>query len=250
MTPKVSIVTAYKNRKAPLLNTLQSIAKSDRCGEVEVVITDDVSDEQNQLGDLGRMGFPFPIKVIVIPADKQWWKNPCVPFNIAIKYSEGQIIILQNPENYHVTDIIKHALENVNDTNYLTYKVFALNEEQSKDLTKTIAETNFEGISGCGHPNTWYNHPVHRPGYYHFVSAISAENLKNKLGGFDDRFAHGWGFDDDDLIIRINRLGLKKTIESNHLALHQWHPCSVPFHPTNEGLRNEILRESKIKANV
>lgn len=248
MTPKVSIVTAYHNRKQSLINTLRSIEKSDCFGEVEVVICDDVSDNNNQLGDI--KGLPFPVKILLVQPEQRWWKNPCVPFNLAIKHAEGKVIILQNPENYHVTDIIKHALENVNDTNYLTYKVFALNEEQSKDLPKTIAETNFESIVGCGHPNSWYNHPVHRAGYYHFVSAISADVLKNKLGGFDERFAHGWGFDDDDLIIRINRLGLKKTIEPDHLALHQWHPCSVPFHPTNEGLRNQILGENTIKANV
>jgi glycosyltransferase involved in cell wall biosynthesis len=250
MTPKISIVTAYKNRKESLLNTLRSIEKSVCRGDLEVVITDDVSDDKNQIGDLLQLGFSFPIKTIIVQPEQRWWKNPCVPFNLAIKQAEGKTIILQNPENYHVTDIVKHALDNVNDTNYITYKVFALTEDQSKDLPGTIVQTPFETISVAGHPNGWYNHPRHRAGYYHFVSAISADVLKNKLGGFDERFAQGWGFDDDDLIIRINRLGLNKSIVEEHLALHQWHPGSVPFNPTNEGLRNQILGEKTIKANV
>lgn len=245
---KLSIVSAYHNRKSSVVNTLNSILKSKYKDDIEVIITDDASDEGQTINDLCDI-FPF-LKIINVSKSVRKWKNPCVPFNLAIKAASAPIIILQNPENYHVTDIVAHAIENVNDTNYLTYKVFALTEEQSKDLPKTIIETPFETISVAGHPNGWYNHPRHRAGYYHFVSAISADVLKNKLGGFDERFAQGWGFDDDDLVIRINRLGLKKEIIEDHLALHQWHPCSVPFNPTNEGLRNQILEEKIIKANV
>jgi len=249
MTPKISIVMAYNNRRNSLINTLQSIKKSKYFGELEVVIVDDNSDDQNQIGDIGQMGFPFPIKLVTVLKEQKWWKNPCVPFNLAIKQAEGRITILQNPENYHVTDIVKRTLDSLTDRDYFVYKVFALTEEQSKDIENTIKTVPFESISTFGRENGWYIHPRYRPGYYHFVSAIDTNVLKNDLGGFDERFAQGWGFDDDEFVIRIHRRGLRTQIINDHLALHQWHPPSVPFQPTNEALRDCVVRENKIKAN-
>ena len=43
----------------------------------------------------------------------------------------------------------------------------------------------------------WYNHPIARPVHYHFCAAIMNDNLK-LLGGFNEEFAKGHSFDDNE----------------------------------------------------
>ena len=68
----------------------------------------------------------------------------------------------------------------------------------------------------------WYNHPVHLPRALDFCAAISAGNMK-KLNGYDERFyKHVW-YGDNDLILRVRRLGLEVVIPEYPFAVHQWH---------------------------
>lgn len=253
MTPKLSVVAAYHNRRESFINTLKSISKSKYSKDIEIVVTDDNSREDQRIDDLPLLFPNLFIKVLTVKGDHKW-RNSCIAHNIAIRQATGNLILLQNPENYHVTDIISHAIDNLQHEEYYTYKVFALTQEQSKDLDKTIATVPFESITGCGCENGWYNHPQWRAGYYHFVSAIWADVLQKDLNGFDERYANGWGFEDDDLIIRINNRGLKKSIVNDHLALHQWHKPTPAagtegLPASNEWMRNITLREGKIRAN-
>jgi hypothetical protein len=44
-----------------------------------------------------------------------------------------------------------------------------------------------------------------------------------ELGGFDERYSEGHGFDDDELLFRIRKMGLKTEIVNEPIAIHQWH---------------------------
>jgi len=48
-------------------------------------------------------------------------------------------------------------------------------------------------------------------------------NNMAKLKGFDEKFAHGIGFDDDELLVRIVLLGLRPIIETSVSVIHQYH---------------------------
>ena len=54
---KISIVTAYYNRRQLLINTLKSIGKTSH-DDFEVIVVDDGSTEENKIGDLPNE-FPF-----------------------------------------------------------------------------------------------------------------------------------------------------------------------------------------------
>lgn len=58
---KISIVTAYHNRKQLFYNTLKSISKSS-VKDIEVIVVDDGSNEEHRLEDLTQE-FPY-LKII------------------------------------------------------------------------------------------------------------------------------------------------------------------------------------------
>jgi len=74
-------------------------------------------------------------------------------------------------------------------------------------------------------PNAWYHHPQYNPTWYHFASAIARETLE-RIGGFDERFANGYCFDDNNLIFRVRKMGLKMPLvdPNQGYVAHLWHP--------------------------
>jgi GT2 family glycosyltransferase len=70
--------------------------------------------------------------------------------------------------------------------------------------------------------SAWYNHPIYRPRFTNFCSAITVKNLK-KLNGFDERFCEGVWFDDDYFLNQIQWLGLKIELCTDPFIFHQWH---------------------------
>lgn len=229
---KISIVTAYYNRKEQFINTLKSIRLSNIINDIEVIVTDDCSSEPHRLEDL-LDDFPF-LKIIRVEPEDRWYTNPCVPFNKAINEATGDIIVMQNPECLHAGDILSDICKTINDSNYITYAVYSItqpmvnsitnlnfNESFYDEIKKVISPTNNVGFTGNGHA-CWYNHSLYRPSEYHFISAITKINM-DKLNGFDEKYATGFGWDDDEFLFRVKLLGLKTEIHDNPLGLHQWH---------------------------
>lgn len=250
---RISIVTSYYNRKKLFYETLKSISKT-KYSNFEVVVVDDGSDKHERLEDLkNEFGF---LKVIRIEKEDKWYKNPCIPFNIGIKSLTGDIIILQNPECYHVNDILTYAYENSNDSNYLSISTYALDKkltakflkiENKKEFFQKLPQQEFVGETLLG----WYNHSKYRPVYYHFCS-IMTKNSMNLLGGFDERYADGIAFDDNEILERINRLKLNTIICDNVSVVHLYHDSIyynmkdyLSYHKKNE-LMYEITKKENI----
>jgi len=83
----------------------------------------------------------------------------------------------------------------------------------------------------------------------------------DELGGFDERYSSGYGFDDNELVVRIKRKGLSVKImppESGVYAVHQFHSVCAGSRSwksvgvqRNSKLFHEItLKETGWKANV
>ena len=74
----VSIVMAYHNRKALLINTLNTIANGTHPDKI--IIVDDASNEDNRIEDL--VGFrELNIWVFRGEPEAKDWHNPCIRFN-------------------------------------------------------------------------------------------------------------------------------------------------------------------------
>lgn len=195
---KISIVMAYYNRRVQLYHTLKSIAKTSHTS-FEIIVIDDNSRQEERVEDL-MLEFSF-LKVIRVSKEEKNYSCSCMAFNRGIAMADGEIIVLQNPECEHVGDILMYIEENLSNSNFLSFACFAPDYKENKG---------------------WYNHPIHRPVYYHFCSAISKANM-DSLGGFDERYAQGLAYDDNEFVERIVRLGLKKDIPTESYVIHQSH---------------------------
>jgi len=226
----ISIVTAYHNRKNLFLKTLESI-KNSKVKDFEVIVVDDCSIDEHRLEDIVGV-YPF-LKLIRLEKKDKWYVNPCVPYNIGFKVAKGEIVIIQNPECYHLNDILEYVANNLQSSEYFSFSCYSLDQNQTNNLDKNILKDfilnkpiSFDGESG------WYNHSLYRPVGYHFCSAIHKDNLED-LNGFDERFSDGIGFDDNEFLVRINRKGLKLNIIDDYTVLHQWHYSSNNYQRTD-----------------
>jgi glycosyltransferase involved in cell wall biosynthesis len=242
----ISIVMAYYNRRELLINTLKSIEKSGY-KDYEIIVVDDASKEEERIEDLN-------VKVIRVEQKDKWYHNSCIPFNIGIKEAKGDIVIIQNPECFHVHDVLSYVANTVNDSNYVSMSCYSINKNMSildiLDQFMTLPQKSVESYVG------WYNHSIYRPVHYNFCCAITKKNL-SILGGFDERYAGGTGYEDDDFVDRVKRLRLKMIIADDVSVIHQWHPkvydINNPIHAQmfrkNGLLHKQTKKENYIKVN-
>lgn len=251
----ISIVTAYYNRKQLFINTLKSIKQQNSKFLLEVIAVDDGSEENERLEDLVAE-FPF-LKVIRLEKKNKWYHNSCIPFNVGFKAAKGDKIIIQNPECFHYGSILNYTEKNANQNSYLSFGCFSLDKESTKKINeivtvkriKEIIKKNDETVQNDGDAG-WYNHSVYRPEAFHFCTAITQKNLK-KLGGFDELYALGIGYDDNEFIWRVRKLGLNITFVDDEIALHQNHYslCSKSFE-NRKNKENLYLRNFDILNNI
>lgn len=233
----VSVVATYYNRRELLINTLNSI-NTDK--EFEFIVVDDASDDNNKIEDLEEK-YSF-LKVIRLEKEHKNHINPCVPFNIGFKKAKYENIILQNAECYHVGDIIGYVLENLTQDNYLTFSCYSLSEEQTEKMKQETPTLINKGATYDGE-SSWYNHIIYRPVYYHFCSAITKKNLIDNLGGFDEKYKDGIGYDDNELLSRIDRLGLNKKMIDYPFVYHQWHYTNPNNNPILMDKNRKLFQE-------
>jgi glycosyltransferase involved in cell wall biosynthesis len=245
---KVVIVMTYYDRERQLRNTLRSIART-KHDNYEVIVVDDGSPEPL---DIKLAGVPLTI----LRTTRKHWTNPEPAYNTGLYYAslrKPDVLILQNAECYHVSDIVRHAAT-VREDEYFSYACFSLDYEttfRTHDINAVIAGDD-HGASRDGQ-NAWYNHPVHRPVAYDFCSAMRWHNML-LLNGYDERFSDGCGYGDDYLLHRIKLLGLRVDIPTMPFVVHQWHYNTTP--PANKAelvARNHALfyqcqRENKVRA--
>jgi GT2 family glycosyltransferase len=240
---KISIVTAYYNRKQLFINTLKSFEKLGY-KDVEIIVVDDASNEDQRLNDLLDK-FNLNLRVFRVEPKNKWWVNPCIPFNMGFNKASGDVIILQNPECLHNGDIVKAVKENIQENRYLVMGCYSVDNNITQKLTEgidvneLIHPTVNRGIHYDGE-TAWYQHSVHRPHNLHFCSAIMKSDL-DKLGGFDERYANGIGFDDNDFLFRVQKMGMELKLIDEPFAIHQYHGATNYRHNWDLVTKNNIL---------
>lgn len=249
----ISIVMGYYNRLRLLNYTLTTIAKTAHT-DYEVIIVDDFSDRANSLKNLNE-DFPNMNLKIIRMADiskEKDYCNPCIPFNVGFRHSVGDKIIIQNPECCHVGDVLTYTEQNLTDDIYLSYHCYASLPEDLLLLRTGHPITMHDNVLSH-HGGCWYNHKDIRPCAYHFTSAITRKNLI-ELNGFDERFATGLNFDDDEFITRVQNKKLNIEFVEDPFVIHQFHGKSIknkkapPPTTSNKDLFKVVLDEKLVRA--
>jgi GT2 family glycosyltransferase len=232
LSKKISIVMAYHNRKNQTIRTLQGFEQQyANKYNFEVIIVDDNSQEE-KLSDISS-NFSFPIKYVYINQEEKGNNiNPCVVYNRGFELAEGEIIILQNPECYHVGNILQHTLLHMNESQYFTYSCYTANSFEltdellsSQNIVEKIDDQSFNARNLKAFDILWYNHPEHNKTDFHFCSAIYKDKL-DLLGGFDSRFHDGYCYDDAELLSSIKyilKLDIVTISSKNVFVIHQFH---------------------------
>lgn len=156
-------------------------------------------------------------------------KNPCVPINHAVYNSTADIIVLTNPETEHrerVLDQMLAALTGPND-----YVIAGCRDT-----------THGEWYAGTGRSMKGALAP---PGIqYHFCVMFYRE-LFERIGGFDEDYRDGHGYDDNDWAWRLHAAG---DVNVKYVPGVVWHCRRLMQRSLWKGpqlLRNEALLRKK-----
>jgi mannosyltransferase OCH1-like enzyme/GT2 family glycosyltransferase len=208
----ISIIMAFYQRQALLDKTLESI-KTSSIKDYELILVDDASNEPLVCDGA---------KIIRVNKRDKWYTCSGVAFNMGLREATGDVIVIQNPECYHMGDILSYVEKNIQPNVYLSFGCYAINAEETVAFHNGIMPILQNRIFTGSDRNGWYNHTRYRPVAYHFCSAIMRKDL-DRMGGFDERYARGVAFDDDDLIRRIKNRGMIVKIIDEPYVIHQYH---------------------------
>jgi len=232
MSNNVSIALAYHNRLKQTNRTLCELQALGFCGQI--VICDDFS-SQNESAELLKLMFPMLDIKIVTPHEKKI--NPCFAYNTALRHCDRDFVIIQNPECCWVGDVAEYVTKYLQEGAYIAFACLWVDSEESTLLIdKKILPQDIKG-------KMWVNHSVKDPRGLHFCAAVRRKDLDSKLfGGFDERFADGVWYDDNELLFRVKK-ELDFSIVDSPYVVHQFHTKS--WESTLPKPRQELIAKNK-----
>lgn len=201
---KYSILMPYHNRLPQLQETLRSLRTwyGDRNDWEVILAVDGKSAEQIPLERaLAWNAEGLPV------VRKRCLPQKCSPvrlYNIAARIACGEFFIITNPECLHSTNVLQ-GLD----------RIFA-------DRPEVYAVCACVAQKADGSFLQWYQHSLKRNARLHFCSALSRENFF-KAGGFDERYAEGYCWDDNDFRDSIEAAGIPTVVRDDLLVSHQHH---------------------------
>lgn len=188
------VITTYK-RNILLSNTLASILSKNVLPD-EIIVVDD--ENSSQVRNICKC---FDVKYIPrTDRPNVVFSNPSIPINIGLKVATSDIVILQNAECKHDSNVV----------------------EQFKSVQKNTAVfAKVVSAKKDGSFDRYYTAPNDSERPYFFCGAMHREHFMD-LGGMDENFV-GPGFDDDDFAIRMKKAGIRFIFADDILVTHQWH---------------------------
>ncbi len=225
----ISVVMPYWRRQVILERNLSSYRTLYPHDDIEIVIVDDGSPEPA----LAQGEFPWPVKVIRLPR-KDAALNPCTAFNMGVAAASGDVIVLTNPEVIHRAPILgdmEVELKVLGPKGYVAAACWAARAEWWY-----CHSTKMPAAESVGRART------PRGAGLHFC-AMLARDLYNEIGGFSEEYRDGQGYEDNDLLWKLQAAGACFKIRDDLVTEHHDSPRSE--WPAGGAARNLAIFEAK-----
>lgn len=191
MAPDVSVVIPAHldgTRLHATLNALFMLAPSRLCFEV-LVVNDGAAPEIKAVADL------FPVRYAEIVRESVRWRNPGRAMNVGIRNAEGYVTIINHSGIVARTPFIEPIFE-------------AVSGDTGVAPLARIEENGRE-VSGSQRP-------------YLLLGGVLTAHLQ-RLRGYDEDFTE-YGYEDDDLAVRLGAIGVRFDHRVDIVGEHLWHP--------------------------
>lgn len=266
MRHKVSVVSCTWNRSRQMWYGIRSLIHQSYPPH-EIVLVDDGStdDTKDVVKVLEEMARSLEVEFQYIYLDHPEARISSYPRNVGLKKATYDIVVFSEPECLHIGDTIrqiKDYLEANPDTVPIASQIWTMGQSIWNKM-------NDHAQDYLSRPETILTHKyaqLMKEGQAHNLSApdsdwaITGSNncfagcffgtWKDALldvGGFDESFeGHGW--DDWDLIHRLNKKGLKTSMLNDIRVIHQWHRKEYPYNVYDAAEKNGKASEDRIKS--
>lgn len=225
----ISVVMPYWRRQAILDQSLATYRSLYPHEDLEIIVVDDGSPEPAEV----RGEFPWPVRVVRLTA-KDTALNPCIPFNLGVAESSGEFIVLTNPEIVHRSPILGALaveLAALGPRGYIAAACWGARLEWWYCHSSLMPSPDLVGRAkmpkGAG---------------LHFCSMLH-RNFYDEVGGFCEEYRNGQGYEDNDLLWKLDAAGALFKITDHLVTDHQ--DCPGSKWPSDGAARNRAIFESR-----
>lgn len=210
----ISLVLPYWKRQEAANAALRLLAKHYATLDLEVIVVDDGDPEPFISPPL-----PLHIRIVRLPS-KQSTKSPCVPINRGVRASVGDVIALSCVEMLHRTPVLGQMRDELKSPmHYVSAAVWAPES------------------------NEWHVHSSLNRRPLNFLTMMH-RSLWERTGGFDEDYREGMAFEDNDFVMRLEKVGAKFVIRDDLVIDHPRAGAKARYLPEQHE-RNRRLFESK-----
>jgi len=228
----ISVVISHLNRPEFLKRSLMAYRHTqESLDDVEFVVVDDNS--YNRADEVCKEMSKY-LNITYFYRKEKPDKGQSRSNNIGVSLSSGDILVIANTECFPIAPIFEEIRSKITSDRYLSMLCYSISGPKQHLINQLDCHSdsyisNILSIVGEFVPRQyvtegsdgWYNHPIYRPCHFFFTAALPRE-LFLKMGGFDEAFSVGVGFEDDDIVRRIKVLGVPIDFGEG-IVLHQNH---------------------------
>ncbi len=248
---KLSIIIPYYNKRQILFNTLKSIEHFKGDYPIETIVVDDGSSKEHKIDDYVATFSSINMQLIALSKPSAKWRSPAISYNMGFLYATGDVLLLNGADCMHMGNIIDYTFKNFKEGMYLTFSSYRGTDK----LNQTLNNFNWNKLDELtvsldkSSIDKWHVHSKFFVKLYPFVAAISKADIE-KLSGYDERYANGVAYDDDDIVQRILNLKLNVQLVDDPFCMHQKHPFTHYYSQVNKHLFNRLQEKEpdRIKA--
>lgn len=255
-----SLVTATWNRSEQLKRGIMTVInQTDTVNEIVVVDDGSTDDTKLVCEYLKEKAIEKQIDFTYVYLDHKEARISSIPKNIGFEHTKGDIVFFTESELLHVTDTIKQATDTIlQGKTPLATQIWTMGERIYKKLDEAYYE-NPRRILAHEYAQLTTNANMDNTNAPDSDWAITGSNncyagcffgVKRNwfidIGGFDEKM-EGHGYEDWDLLHRLDLYGKPVFQDNNMIVIHQWHTKNYPYNIYDMAEKNGKMSEERLK---